>query len=123
MEVRLTLTLPRMRNYLIVEDFYPAGMEPVDPTLNTEVQEGTDPEMRRVNRGDLWWWPSFDHEELRGERAVFYARRLSAGTYQVRYFLRAAIPGEYRVLPATASEMYFPEVWGRTEGLLFRVEP
>jgi hypothetical protein len=26
-------------------------------------------------------------------------------------------------LPAAASEMYFPEVWGRTEGLLFRVEP
>ncbi|MEJ5310843.1 MAG: Ig-like domain-containing protein [Anaerolineae bacterium] len=120
-EVRLTLTLPRMRNYLVVEDFYPAGMEPVDPTLNTEVQDGTQPETRRINTGDVWWWPTFDHKELRDERAVFYARQLAAGTYEVRYFLRAAIPGEYRVLPATASEMYFPDVRGRSAGELFTV--
>ncbi len=120
-EVRLTLTLPRMRNYLVVEDFYPAGMEPVDPTLNTEVQEGVEPETRPVDTGDRWWWPTFDHEELRDERAAFYARQLRAGTYQVRYFLRAAIPGEYRVLPAEASEMYFPDVRGRSAGELFTV--
>jgi hypothetical protein len=120
-EVRLTLTLPRMRNYLVVEDFYPAGMEPVDPTLNTEIQEGVEPETQRINTGTLWWWPTFDHEELRDERAVFYARQLAAGTYQVRYFLRAAIPGEYRVLPAEASEMYFPDVRGRSAGEVFTV--
>ena len=121
-EVRLTLTLPRMRNYLIVEDFYPAGMEPVDPTLKTELQDGTQPETRRVGgRGNFWWLPTFDHEELRDERAVFYAQRLAAGTYEVRYFLRAAIPGEYRVLPATASEMYFPDVRGRSAGEVFKV--
>jgi len=39
----------------------------------------------------------------------------------VRYFLRAAIPGEYRVLPATASEMYFPDVRGRSAGEVFTV--
>ncbi len=120
-EVRLTLTLPRMRNYLILEDFYPAGMEPVDPTLNTEIQDGTQPETRRINTGAVWWWPTFDHQELRDERAVFYARQLPAGTYQVRYFLRAAIPGEYRVLPANASEMYFPEVRGRSAGEVFTI--
>jgi uncharacterized protein YfaS (alpha-2-macroglobulin family) len=121
-EVRLTLTLPRVRNYLIVEDFYPAGMEPVDPTLNTEIQEGVELETRRINTGNVWWWPTFDHEELRDERAVFYARWLTAGTYQVRYFLRAAIPGEYRVLPATANEMYFPDVQGRSAGELFTID-
>jgi len=122
-EVRLTLVLPRMRNYLLVEDFYPAGMEPVNPELETEVQEDGAPETHRISKEDAWWWPTFDHQELRDERAVFYATRLYAGTYQVRYTLRAAIPGEYRVLPATASEMYFPEVWGRSEGILFTVEP
>ena len=120
-EVRLTLTLPRMRNYLVLEDFYPAGMEPVDSTLNTEIQDGTQPETRRINTGNVWWWPTFDHEELRDERAVFYARWLAAGTYEVRYFLRAAIPGEYRVLPATVSEMYFPDVRGRSAGELFTI--
>ncbi|MGC9397071.1 MAG: Ig-like domain-containing protein [Anaerolineae bacterium] len=120
-EVRLTLTLPRTRNYLVIEDFYPAGMEPVDPTLNTEIQDGVESETRRIDTGNRWWWPTFDHEELRDERAVFYARWLAAGTYEVRYFLRAAIPGEYRVLPATASEMYFPDVQGRSAGELFTI--
>jgi len=119
-EVRLTLTLPRMRNYLILEDFYPAGMEPVDPTLNTEIG-GAEPVMGTTSR--VWWWPRFDHQELRDEKAVFYATRLSAGSYQISYYLRAAVPGEYRVLPATASEMYFPETWGRTAGEIFRIEP
>ena len=119
-EVRLTLTLPRTRHYLVLEDFYPAGMEPVDPTLNTEGEEGAPPAARQMER-NLWWRPTFTHEELRDERAVFYARLLGAGTYQVRYFLRAAIPGEYRVLPATASEMYFPDVRGRSAGELFTI--
>jgi hypothetical protein len=118
-EVRLTLTLPRARYYLMVEDVYPAGMEPVDPSLNTE-QEGTMPVLTGKARG--WWWPRFDHEELRDERAVFYTNHLSAGTYQVRYYLRAAVPGVYQTIPATASEMYFPEVWGRSDGAVFTVE-
>ncbi len=121
-EVRLTLTLPRMRNYLVLEDTYPAGMEPVDPTLETEVQEGVEPG-EQSSRRSWWWWPRFDHEELRDERAVFYASQLGSGTYQVRYYLRAAIPGEYRVLPTTAWEMYFPEVRGRSDGAIFRVVP
>jgi alpha-2-macroglobulin len=119
-EVRLTLILPRPRHYLVLEDFYPAGMEPVDPALNTE-QEGTEPVLATQGRG--WWAFGFNHHELRDERALFYANRLSAGTYEVRYYLRAAIPGSYQVIPATASEMYFPEVWGRSEGARFVVAP
>ncbi len=120
-EVRLTLILPRLRTYLVLEDWYPAGMEPVDSTLKTEI-EGAAPETQLPERSVWWWQRGFEHQELRDERAVFYASRLSAGTYEVRYYLRAAVPGEYRVLPATASEMYTPEVWGRTEGSVFRVE-
>jgi alpha-2-macroglobulin len=119
-EVRLTLILPRSRHYLVLEDFYPAGMEPVDPTLNTEQAE-TEPTLTAERRG--WWSFGFDHQELRDERALFYATRLAAGTYELRYYLRASIPGSYQVIPATASEMYFPEVWGRSEGARFIVAP
>ncbi|MGC9468635.1 MAG: Ig-like domain-containing protein [Anaerolineae bacterium] len=119
-EVRLTVIVPRQRNYVVLEDFYPAGMEPVDPTLQTE-QQGTEPVT--TSEGRRWWWRGFDHAELRDERGAFYASRLSAGTYEVRYYLRAAVPGDYKVMPATISEMYFPEVWGRTAGGAFRVLP
>jgi hypothetical protein len=121
-EVRLTLTLPQMRNYLILEDPYPAGMEPVNPSLETESDLLIKPEVQREGE-NTWWYPTFTHSELRDERAVYYATYLSAGTYQVRYLLRASFPGEFKVLPATAGEMYFPSVYGRTDGTVFTVTP
>ncbi|MGC9358573.1 MAG: hypothetical protein ACP5GX_11930, partial [Anaerolineae bacterium] len=121
-EVRLTLVVPQTRYYITLEDVYPAGMEPVDPTLLTEQQGQPEPGPIREGGRVFWWWDPFDHRELRDERALFFARTLAPGNYQVQYRLRAVTPGEYRVLPATASEMYFPEVWGRTAGTLFNVE-
>ena len=35
--------------------------------------------------------------------------------------IRASLPGEYLTLPPTASQMYFPEVWGRGAGSTFTV--
>lgn len=121
-EVRLTLTLPKIRNYLVLEDPYPAGMEPVDPSLKTESELLLEPEAQIVGE-DMWWRPSFDHSELRDEKAVFYASQLTAGTYQARYLLRASLPGIYKVIPATVNEMYFPGVFGRSEGMVFTVSP
>jgi hypothetical protein len=123
-EVRLTLVLPEQRYYLMVEDPYPAGMEPVDVTLETEAQAGPSQEsgVEPIDPG-RWWQNPFDYHELRDERAVFSSRALLPGTYQVTYTLRATHPGNYNLLPATASETYFPEVWGRSAGGLLNVLP
>jgi uncharacterized protein YfaS (alpha-2-macroglobulin family) len=37
--------------------------------------------------------------------------------------MRASLPGEYHVIPATVREFYFPEVFGRSDGMLFVIEP
>jgi uncharacterized protein YfaS (alpha-2-macroglobulin family) len=37
--------------------------------------------------------------------------------------MRASLPGEYSVMPTTAKEFYFPEVFGRSDGMLFVIEP
>ncbi|MBN2007173.1 MAG: Ig-like domain-containing protein [Anaerolineae bacterium] len=121
-EVRLTLTVPHYRDYVQLEDTYPAGMEPVDATLKTEQSDLT-PEVSMTGPQHPWWWQTFDHEELRDERAVFFAINLAPGVYQARYYLRAAIPGTYKVLPAIVSEMYFPDVRGRSDGEVFVIEP
>jgi uncharacterized protein YfaS (alpha-2-macroglobulin family) len=47
---------------------------------------------------------------------------LMPGSYQYEYFLRATTPGTYQHLPAVVSEMYTPEVFGRTAGALVVVE-
>jgi uncharacterized protein YfaS (alpha-2-macroglobulin family) len=46
---------------------------------------------------------------------------LPAGTYEYVYHARATVPGVYRVMPPTAQEQYFPEVYGRGAGSLFTV--
>jgi hypothetical protein len=73
-----------------------------------------------------WWsyyWSFFNHVDMRDNRVVLFATYLPRGVHEYVYFLRATTAGEYRVMPAQASEMYFPEVWGRTDGALFSVKP
>jgi uncharacterized protein YfaS (alpha-2-macroglobulin family) len=36
--------------------------------------------------------------------------------------MRATTPGQFHVIPTTAQESYFPEVYGRGDGQLFTVE-
>jgi uncharacterized protein YfaS (alpha-2-macroglobulin family) len=43
------------------------------------------------------------------------ARTCGKYVYEYTYFARAATPGEFRLPPATASEQFFPEVWGRSD--------
>ena len=53
---------------------------------------------------------------------MLFATYLPAGTYEYTYLLQVGLGGEYRVLPATAYEMYFPEVMGRSDGMIFTIE-
>ncbi len=118
-EVRLKVTVPAQRYFVELTDFYPAGMEPVDPSLLTE-HSGfgeTAPPPR------WWFWGGFDAPRLLDDHAIFTARQLAAGSYEVRYLLRATFSGRYRVMPAIVRERYFPEVWGRTAGTMLTILP
>ena len=121
---RLTIVVPNALHYAIIDDHLPAGLEAVDQTLETSPQQLA-PD--RYNYDDMWqrgwgWW-YFDHAELHDERVVLSADYLPAGTYVYTYLVRASTPGEFRVIPPTAQEFYFPEVYGRGEGSLFTVTP
>jgi uncharacterized protein YfaS (alpha-2-macroglobulin family) len=63
--------------------------------------------------------PSF--EEIHDDRVFLFTESLAPGVYEYDYFVRALVPGTFHHLPAAASEMYFPEVFGRTEGNYFTV--
>ena len=121
---RLTIVVPNSLHYVVIDDPLPAGLVAVDQSLETSPQE-TAPE--RYDRDDFrsrgWGWWYFDHVELRDERVVISADYLPAGTYVYTYLVRASTPGEFRVIPPTAQEFYFPEVYGRGEGSLIEVMP
>jgi alpha-2-macroglobulin len=53
---------------------------------------------------------------------ALFATDLPAGTYHYTYLARASSLGAFQTLPATAYQMYAPEVFGRSAGALFTVK-
>ena len=140
--VRLKITVPQDRSFVVVDDALPAGLEAVDLSLNTTgllAGPGANPDRTSEQEGegegdaeaqDRWdfgswdggWWSPFDHRELRDDRVVYAARVLWKGTYSMSYVARATTPGLFVRPPAFAEEMYNPAVYGRTEGGTFTVK-
>jgi alpha-2-macroglobulin len=121
--VRLTIIAPNDLHYVVIEDPIPAGAEAVNPDLATSQQIGTRPDLDRrdpLSQGWGWWW--FGSIQFRDEKVVLNASFLPAGVYEFVYTLRPGLPGTYQVLPATAREAYFTEVFGRSAGALFTIE-
>ena len=97
-------------------------MEPVDTSLLTTSIVGENPGYTNpYDRGWGWWW--FSNTDLRDEKLVLFATYLPKGTYTYTYTLHASLPGSYNVIPSQASEFYFPEVFGRGDGMVFEVRP
>jgi uncharacterized protein YfaS (alpha-2-macroglobulin family) len=110
--VHLLVVVPDRRYYAVVDDPLPAGLEIVNLAFKTSARD-------RLNQGDAGWyryWISwmFNHRELRDERALHFADRLTAGVYHISYITRATTKGDFIVPPARAEEMYRPEVFGRS---------
>ena len=120
--VKLTLVVPNDLHYVVIENPLPAGAEAVDTSLKTTRPSAQGPELQPEESSDGWyfWLPS--HSELRDEKVALFATYLPRGTYTYRYQMRASLPGRFLTLPATGYEMYFPDVWGRSDGSVFEVK-
>lgn len=122
--VELNIIAPNDLYYVVVEDYYPAGAEAVDTGLLTESVLGERPTLKPsdpLRWGWGWWW--FSNIDLKDEKAILYADFLKKGTYQFTYQIRLGLAGQYRVIPPVGWEFYFPEVYGRGEGMLFTILP
>ena len=119
--VDLTIIAPNDLYYVIVEDPLPAGGEAIDTGLATTSLLAMDPTLTRQNSRYWWWWRWYSRSELRDEKVVLFADVLGKGTYEYSYTFRATLPGDYHVIPTVAQEMYFPEVFGRSDGRLLSI--
>ncbi len=61
--------------------------------------------------------PNF--KEFHDDRIFLFSEKLSPGLYVYEYYARALVPGVFQHLPASASELYNPEFFGRTSGRTF----
>lgn len=118
-QVKLTIVAPNDLHHVVVEDPLPAGCEGVDTSLKTTTVVGVQPETTANDEPWGWWW--FSHSEVRDDKVVLFATYLPKGTYEYTYYVRASVPGEYNVRPVLAYQMYFPEVYGHSEGRRFSV--
>ncbi len=121
-QVRLTLVVPHDLRQVLLTDFLPAGLEALDPN-RTWKPEATNAFSLQDFRRYGWGGWYFYHREAYDERVVFSADALPAGVYTVVYYARAAVPGRYQARPATASEVFFPDVSGRSAGAVITVLP
>jgi uncharacterized protein YfaS (alpha-2-macroglobulin family) len=105
--VDVTFKVEAPVEYVMLEDYLPSGFE-VD-----------EDEFERDYYYD-WYWGN-THRERRDEKMVFFFTSLSAGEYKVSYVIHAEQPGKHLALPARASLMYAPEIWGTSGEASFDV--
>ena len=118
----LNIIVPEDMYYAVVEERLPAGFEGINfnlETTDTSLKQKLD-EQTRPKNGDYYWYDNplwhFNHTEIRDDRVLLFADYLPRGVYTYNFLVRAGLPGTYHHLPASAYEMYFPEVFGRTGG-------
>ena len=105
--VTLRLTSPVDRNYVVVDDPLPAGLETLNAAFAT-----TDSEAIR-GTGSTRWWGSFNHTEMRDDRVLLFADYLTRGEHTYTYVARATTAGTFIHPPVQSELMYQPEINGR----------
>lgn len=128
-KVQLSIVVPETSYYVQINDPLPAGLEGVNGSLNTTSFTERPPDPRGTVVGQksgyydwYWRWGPFDNVEMRDTSTSLFASYMSPGTYVYEYYARATTPGEYMSLPANAALMYFPDVFGHSDGGQFTVK-
>jgi uncharacterized protein YfaS (alpha-2-macroglobulin family) len=103
LEVQVTLDASGSYEHLVLEDFFPQGME-----VEKKSQDYYD-------RWCHWWFWDYTHREARDDRMVFFLDDVRKGKHIFTYILRAETPGLFHALPAVAQLMYNPEIQGNSE--------
>lgn len=131
--VDLYLSLPAPRNFVVVHDPLPGGLETINRDLRTASTVDAEVAQYDDKGGSLWFqygdwieynasfW-SFYHRELRHDSVRFYSDWLPAGNYHLSYMTQAIADGVFAAPPAKAEEMYDPDVYGRGDNAYLTIK-
>ncbi|MBL9207172.1 MAG: hypothetical protein JNN01_18935 [Opitutaceae bacterium] len=123
-ECRVRIQVPQELHYVMLDCPKPGGCEPInslsgwDASLQAVAPPGMPPRpasREGINRSV--------YREEHPDRSVFFLHRLPAGTWELRYTLRATFAGDYRALPVTAQAMYAPVVSANTDARRLVIQP
>jgi uncharacterized protein YfaS (alpha-2-macroglobulin family) len=106
-KVTLRVVSPADRNYVVVDDPLPAGLEALNSAFETTSAAVS------ANSGQDRWWGSFNHTEIRDDRVLLFADYLRRGEHVYTYVARATSFGTFQYPSVYAEMMYRAEVFGR----------
>ncbi|MEW6073746.1 MAG: alpha-2-macroglobulin family protein [Planctomycetota bacterium] len=137
-EVVVTVEAKNDLEYLVFEDKKPAGFEAVqvrsgEDLVARQLQRGEaaarfnpslvpagqaarkaggarDPRERAFRGEGYTGVTTGAHQELRDRQVAMFVDRLPEGFWELRYDLRAEVPGRFAAMPLTAHAMYVPEI-------------
>jgi uncharacterized protein YfaS (alpha-2-macroglobulin family) len=115
--------------YLMFEDLKPAGLEAVElksgeplyaqqlkaNAVGVKFGDGAKPgtaatRPQSADATDYTGQTQWVYQELRDRKAAFFLDKLPEGVWEIRYDLRAEVPGHFHALPVLGEAMYVPEI-------------
>ncbi len=127
-EVIVTVEAKNNLEYIILEDLKPAGLEAV------EVKSGGGISARELKEGvaarpvgtrepsDYTGRSRYVYQELRDRKVALFLDRLPQGVWEIRYEMRAEVPGRFHALPLLAHAMYVPEIRASSAEVRIQIE-
>ncbi|MGZ8868278.1 MAG: alpha-2-macroglobulin family protein, partial [Thermoanaerobaculia bacterium] len=130
-EVVVTVESKNDYDYLLFEDLKPGGLEAVAlqsgaPLWATELRQtavlrekraGVERDASSDQTGRTVWV----YQELRDRKVALFIDHLPQGTWEIRYTLRAEVPGTFHALPLLGQAMYVPEIRANGEEVRVKV--
>ena len=119
-ETLLTIEGKNNYEYLLFEDLKPAGFEAVEVRSGESVyaRELKSSAVERkfvagrttIEEADFTGRQRWVYQELRDRKVALFLDKLPEGVWQIRYDLRAEVPGQFHALPVVGLAMYVPEI-------------
>ena len=138
-DVIVTVEVKNDYEYLLLEDLKPAGLEAVELVSGTPlyarklkasaVEEKHGPAAKAKKPAATVMPPSSDttdsrwvYQELRDRKVAMFIDKLDQGVWEIRYTMRAEVPGKFHALPLLGGAMYVPEIKGNSDEMRMTVE-
>jgi uncharacterized protein YfaS (alpha-2-macroglobulin family) len=115
LKVTLQIATNQTRNFVVVDDPVPAGLE----IINTSFQTTANNLSREGNERSEY---VFSHRELKDDRVLLFANYMRAGVHTFTYLVRATSFGTFAMPSTRAEGMYEPEVFGQTASKTIVIE-
>ncbi len=138
-ETVITVESKNNYEYLVFEDLKPAGFEAVqlrsgENLYAKELKSGAVARKFKKKRAgrklsnrveeplDHTGRQRWVHQELRDRKVAMFVDKLPEGVWEIRYTLRAEVPGRFHALPVMGHAMYVPEIRANGKEIRVRVK-